>query len=95
MQAAREELEKQQDELKALVEEQQNNYTMEAEERAKLQEEIEARQREIEEMRESVTEREQQSKQLEEEMQEAKLRMEVGVTDSRSAYRNGIVYRCD
>ena len=48
---AREELEKQQNELKALLEENQNNASMEAEERAKLQEEIEARQREIEEMR--------------------------------------------
>ena len=51
IQAAREELERQQNELKELLEEQKNAQSMEAEERAKLQEEIEAKQREIEEMR--------------------------------------------
>ena len=45
------ELERQQNELKELLEEQKNAQSMEAEERAKLQEEIEAKQREIEEMR--------------------------------------------
>ena len=50
-QAAREELEKQQNELKELLEEQKNQQSMEEEERAKLQEEIEAKQKEIEEMR--------------------------------------------
>ena len=51
IQNAREELEKQQNELRELLEEQKNSNAMEAEERAKLQEEIEAKQREIEEMR--------------------------------------------
>ena len=54
IQAAREELERQQNELKELLEEQKNAQSMEAEERAKLQEEIEAKQREIEEMRSEI-----------------------------------------
>ena len=70
-------MEKQQEELREMMQALEKDKEMEASEKQKLEEEILAKAQEVEKMQQSVEEKEQEAIRLQEEINEANLQMQV------------------
>jgi len=87
---AKEELEAQKAELRGMMEKLENAVNLEQEERARMEQEIAAKQEEIQVIRAVVEEKEEESRRLQEEVQEAKTRFEENEEELRKELKEEV-----